>query len=566
MAAVGRRINLSHAVSAWMRRASLRVVAWRTTALPRFGRIPDRLIVAPTDLRAADPFVANEIAEGRFPLAGRLLVSEGKSPFLLELPSREFAVRLHSFSWLKHVRASKSDDHATVARRLTDEWLGVHARRIGGMAWEPDIAAQRVIAWLSHSTVLLKSADMGFYRRFLRSLAEHVRYIEKAVQFAPDGEPRLRVRIAIAMASLAIPSPERRIAQAAQQLNDELDRQILADGGHISRNPRAGLELLLDLLPLRQTYVNLGFDLPARLVPAIDRMFPVLRFFRHQGGELALFNGATTTLANELMSVLRYDETAGTPFKALPHMHYHRLAVSGSVIIMDTGAPLSPELSRDAHAGCLSFELSSGKHRYLINSGAPRFAGEHYRQLSRATAAHTTLTLNDTSSSRLSKSANAGPIFADGVAQVTAERNESKEGGQGLVATHDGYLAPFGLIHERAIQMNSTGTLLRGKDRLRTADGVDPASERLDKVSLRFHVHPLIDIRRIDEHEVRLIAPDGEYWTFSSVDAEVLIEDDVFFADPSGLRASRQLELTYAAGELPEVQWVMTKKTNSTNP
>jgi uncharacterized heparinase superfamily protein len=555
-----RRKFLSHYVGEAFRRSSLQFAAWRAIALPSFRRVPDRLIVAPTDLRASDAFVAEEIAEGRFPLAGRLLVTEGKSPFSLELPSREFAARLHSFSWLRHVRASKSDTHMAVARRLTDEWLASHGKKITGIAWDPDTTAQRIIAWLSHSTVLLKSADIGFYRRFLRSLTAHIRYLEKTAHFSPDGETRLRVRVALAVSSVSIPSSSRKIKRAAQLLDHELDRQILADGGHISRNPRAGLELLLDLLPLRQTYVNLGHDLPGRLIPAIDRMYPALRFFRHQGGELALFNGATTTLANELMSVLRYDETAGKPFKALPHMHYQRLAVADTVIMMDTGMPLSAEMSKTAHAGCLSFEMSSGKHRYIINSGAPRFAGDHYRQLARATAAHSTLTLNDTSSSRISKSAVSGPVFADGVSKVSVERHESDEGAEGLTASHDGYIDPFGLIHERTIQVNSAGTLIRGKDRLKTPAGADPERSAEDQAVIRFHIHPQIEIKPVDKHEVRLVAPDGESWTISALDTEVTIEDDVFFADPSGIRASKQIELVFPVGELPEVQWVMTKK------
>lgn len=559
----GRRRHLSHYVREAFRRSSLRVAAFRTTALPSLRRVPDRLIVAPTDLRAADPFIADEIAEGRFPLGGRMLAVDGESVFAVDPPSEDFAFRLHSFSWLRHIRAARNDAHSAVARRLIDEWLQEHGRRPRGPAWEPNTVAQRIIAWLSHSTVVLRNADLGFYRRFLRSLTAQVRFLEKTAHFVPDGEPRLRVRIALAMASVSIPSPPRRIKRAAQLLDAELDRQILPDGGHVSRNPRAGLELLLDLLPLRQTYVNLGYDVPQRLIPAIDRMYPALRFFRHQGGELALFNGATTTLANELLSVLRYDETTGKPFKALPHMHYQRLAVNDTVIIMDTGMPLSPEMSKTAHAGCLSFEMSSGKHRFIINSGAPRFGNGQYRQLARATAAHSTLVLNDTSSCRISKSAVSGPIFIDGISEVEVEREESEEGAEGLVAWHDGYVTPFGLIHERSIHVNSAGTMIRGKDRLSKPDGSDPDPDSQDVAVIRFHVPPQIEIRIVDKHEVRLVAPDGDSWTLSALDVEVKVEDDVFFADPSGIRASRQVEISFNVAELPEVQWVMLRRAAS---
>lgn len=560
MRASERQRYLSQYIREAWRRFSLRLAAFRVMALPSLARIPDRLIVAPTDLRANDPFIAEEIAEGRFPLAGRLLETNGESPFSLELPSAEFAARLHSFSWLKHVRAAKNDRYCAIARGIANDWISTHGRRVSGVAWEPDITAQRIISWLSHSTVLLRGADMGFYRRFLRSLSAQVRYLDKTAHFAPDGEARMRVRIALAIASLAIPSSPGRIRRSARHLDHELERQILSDGGHISRNPRTGLELLLDFLPLRQTYVNLDQDLPSRLIPSIDRMYPALRFFRHQGGELALFNGATTTLANELMSALRYDETAGKPFKALPRMNYHRLAVRDTVVIMDTGMALTAEMSRTGHAGCLSFEMSSGKYRFIINSGAPRFAGEHYRQLARATAAHSTVTVNDTSSSRISKSHVTGPIFSDGVSVVDVIRHDSAEGADGLTASHDGYLEIFGLIHERTIQVNSGGTMIRGKDRLRTADGNDPPADAEITAVIRFHIHPHIEVRTVDKHEVRLVAPDGETWIVSTLDAEITVEDDVFFADPSGIAASRQLEMVFAPGEIPEIQWVMNRK------
>ena len=77
------------------------------------------------------------------------------------------------------------------------------------------------------------------------------------------------VRIALAVATVSLASSNGRLRRAARHLDRELDRQILGDGGHISRNSRTGLELLFELLPLRQTYVNLGHDIPARLMPAI---------------------------------------------------------------------------------------------------------------------------------------------------------------------------------------------------------------------------------------------------------------------------------------------------------
>ena len=103
-----RRLSYLYVREGW-RRVSRRLSIGRVSTLRFTGSTPNRLIVAPTDLRAVDPFVAEEILAGRFPLAGRVLDTEGDSPFEIDLPSREFAARLHSFGWLRHLRAIRED-------------------------------------------------------------------------------------------------------------------------------------------------------------------------------------------------------------------------------------------------------------------------------------------------------------------------------------------------------------------------------------------------------------------------------------------------------------------------
>ncbi|MET3856707.1 putative heparinase superfamily protein [Rhizobium sp. OAE497] len=535
------------------RAALLRLRAFRHTI-----QAPERLIVAPTDLRAIDSHVADEIMNGRFPLAGRMLETNGKSPFAFTLPSRAFANRLHGFGWLRHMRAYKSDRASLIARSIVDSWLSLHSGRIEGVAWEIDVTAQRVIAWLSHSPVVLHNADRGFYRRFMRSLAFQVRYLRRMAPYAPAGEVLFRLRIALAMASISMPMRAGVLRKAALALDNEFDLQILPDGGHISRNPRAGLELLLDLLPLRQTYVNLGHDLPQKLISGIDRMYPALRFFRHQDGDLALFNGATSTLANELMSVLRYDETAGQPFKAMPHSRYQRLAAGKTVVIADTGTPPVGPLSRTAHAGCLSFEMSSGRHRFIVNSGSPKFAGKRYVQMARTTATHSTVTLNDTSSSHFSPSEFLGHVMTDMVDTVTVERAETEDGRDGLKMVHDGYLRDFGVLHERELSMNSAGAIIAGRDRL-ILPGEKVSDEPL-KAAVRFHIHPSINLKQNDRESILLTAPDGESWLFSSPGNEVLISEDIFFADASGICGSDQIEIDFDFAEKPEIRWFLSRK------
>ncbi|WP_390920737.1 heparinase II/III family protein [Neorhizobium turbinariae] len=540
------------------RRLCRRSVGFRLAVTSSMLQVPDRLIVAPTDLRALDPFVAEEMLEGRYLLAGRVLETLGHSPFTVDLPSHAFAERLHSFAWLRHIRANKTEAACAHARQLVGEWIARHGKRRRGVAWEANVLAERVIAWLSHSTVILQGAEAGFYRRFMKSLAYQVRYLRKLIGCTPAGEARLRMRIALAMASISMPTRAAYIRREGNRLDRELERQILADGGHVSRNPRAILDLLIDLLPLRQTYINLGHDLPQKLIPAIDRMYPALRFFRHQGGDLALFNGATGTPASELISVLRYDETAGKPFKALPHMNYQRLSTEGTTIIVDTGHPSSSDLSRGANAGCLSFEMSSGRHRFIINSGTPKYGSRSYREAARSTAAHSTVTLNETSSSRFSKSRLTGPLIIGGVSDVQVERWEDPHGNDWLRASHDGYLNEFGYLHQREIGLAAKGNKIKGHDRLIVPEG-KPTRDEILSVAARFHIHPAIALSRQDNESVRMRAPDGETWIFTAPGLHVMIDEDIFFADVSGVRPSQQLVIELTLPETTDIRWMLRR-------
>ncbi len=342
------------------------------------GFTPDRILIAPSDLRVADPQLAQEFYHGRFALAGRLVETGGLSPS----PSNR--QRLNGKQPFR-VSAGCAISKAPIAnwqppmRALVDDWMRMFGKRIGGIAWAPEVTAQRIIAWLQHSNLILSGAELPAYRKFMRSLAMQVRYLRTVAAAMDDGEERLRARIALAFAALALPVSPPTARAARRNLEYELKRQIMPDGGHISRNPVTVLELLADLLPLRQTYANGTESPPKALIEAVERMLPALRFFRHQDGSLALFNGVGPTMPERIISVLRHDETAGSPLTHAPYSGYERLSMGSTTIIADTGLPPPVTASRDAHAGCLAFEMSSGRQRYIVNSGIDRFGPPEFR-------------------------------------------------------------------------------------------------------------------------------------------------------------------------------------------
>lgn len=543
------------------RRARLRMrvgplFRWRFS-----GRSPERVLVAPPDLRLADGHIAADIYAGRFALAGHVVEAGGESPFRLDVSNRAWTEALHGFRWLRHMREAGTDLANANARALVTDWIAIHGGRICEPAWNPSTTAIRVIAWLQHSTVVLQGCELPFYRTYLRSLSAQIRYLRAMVPDMPAGEDRLRARIAIALASLSLPQSPASVRQAARRLDAELKDQILPDGGHVSRSPLALLELLADLLPLRQTYASQGETPPPELIPAVERMLPMLRFFRHQDGNLARFNGAGATSPDRIMAILQHDESQGAPLTNATHSGFNRLQLGNTTVIVDTGAAPPADVAGRAHAGCLSFEMSSGRHHFIVNCGVDNYGPPEYLALSRATAAHSTATLNDTSSARFATSGwTSGIIGAplvQGPRKTPCERSDG-EGHRAFTASHDGYAARFGIIHERNLVLRENGHILDGTDRFHRPNG-EPPTAKNDAVALRFHIHPDIGVWQDEHGQVILAAPAGDNWIFTTGGARPTVEDSIFFAGIAGPERTRQIVLFFNASELPEVRWRFTR-------
>jgi uncharacterized heparinase superfamily protein len=526
----------------------------------------DRLIIAPHDLRTADATRAAEIYAGRFVFAGKIVTCHGRSIFDLEPPSEDWEVALLGFGWLRHLRAADTALTRANARSLVDDWISNPARKrsIGRRA---DVLARRVISLLSQAPLVLGDTDGKFYRRYLRGLTREIRYLRYTMLDIPDGVPRLQVLIALCYASLCLANQARHIRGATRKLSDELQRQILPDGGPISRNPGALIELLIDLLPLRQTFAARNIAPPPALLNAIDRMMPMLRFFRHGDGSFALFNGMSNAPSDLLATLLAYDDTHGVPMASMPHTGFQRLDAGAMTVIMDTGPPPAPNVSHDAHAGCLSFEMSAGPSRIVINCGMPATGRDNWRAFARGTPAHSTLTYHSTSScqfvelSAVKRLLQGSPIIS-GPTDVEAYRQEVANGLL-LTTSHDGYLAQFGVIHRRVLMIAHDGSRLDGEDTLLPAHGGRMKDTDTD-YALRFHLHPSVKASRLsDARGVMLVLPNRDVWTFEALDDKVDLEDSVFLAGTDGPRRTAQIVIQQDSRHASSIRWSFVRSTAS---
>jgi len=525
---------------------------WRFT-----GFRPSQILVIPSDLHLADPALAHEFYHGCFPLAGRVVRAGSHSPFIVEPPSDDWETALHDFGWLRHLAAAGTELADAHARALVSDWITVCGRRINGASWRGDVTARRVIAWLSHADMILHKGSAAFEKQFLKMLGIQVRYLRTVIASMAKNEGRLRAAIALALAALALPVPAGISRRARAVLEREIRRQILPDGGLQSRNPAMILDILADLIALQQCYSESNQTPSPLLMAAIDRMLPALRFFRHGDGTLANFNGVGPILPERLELVLAQDETDAIPFVHAPYSGYQRLVSGRTTVIADIGAPPPRVCSRQANAGCLSFEMSSGEHRFIINCGIDPFGQQDVRFLGRLTAAHSTMTLNNASSCHFRHGGRLDGVILDGPRNVQFEELEGANS-KGFIASHDGYRRNFGLLHQRSMQLDSSGDLLQGSDCFLGADGVSAPENPHDEAAIRFHLHPDVRVRYYDNPStpvLELTQNGGDTWLFSA-DSEISLEDSICLSSLEGPVRTRQIVLALRPSDQPKVNWI----------
>jgi len=527
------------------------------------GTKAEQLLLAPQELRTADPSFATEFYNGHLGLAGRLAEVNIESPFEIAPPSEGWARELYGFGWLRHLRAADSELSREQAKAFVRDFIALR-RSHHALAWKPEIVARRVISWLSNSVLVLDSGEPEAYDSFLKALTLQLRYLSASYRDAPDGVPRLLSLMALIYAGLCIAEQQAVVDRYSRPFGKELERQILPDGGHISRNPDALIELLLDLLPLRQCFVARDRAPPKELTGAIDRIMPMLRFFRTGDGTLARFNGAGPTQTDALATVLAYDDVEGSPVRAAANSNYVRLVCGTTMLICDTGPAPAHSLSGSAHAGFLSFEMSSAMEPMIVNCGAPALDHQDWRPFARSTAAHSTLTFEDESSAAFASSGAGDEVAGDAalIGPLHAKGGLDDQGGTlRIEGSHDGYLARFGVRHARQILVAPDGLLVSGEDRLSAPAGLkSPEGDPMaGYYAIRFHLHPALRATMAaDGGSAVLTLRNGEAWKISSDAPETKTEESFFIADARGAQPASQVVLTGAMGEASDLRIAWT--------
>jgi uncharacterized heparinase superfamily protein len=577
--AASRRVTLSDVVGAGARRLRREasdlanaIALYRVPALS--GKAPQALSVIPASLSRGDKARGAAILSGRFVLVGETLeLAPGDSVWESRAPSRRFAEALHGFDWLADLLAVDDPEARALAGALVDDWIARFGRW-NWFSWEPRVLERRLRAWLLSGEVVFSGDDAPAR---LHALGRQTRRLARALAVIEPDHSALDAAITLALAMVALDMGGAPAARAGAALEAALKAQILADGGHISRNPERAAQCLIALCVLDTAAISASSALPAEVRRAMDRLAGFVRFARLPGGGLARFHGGGEGDPRAMDLALKHvaggkKVPARPGFNVAPHSAFHRAEAGGAVVMFDGGPPPPGLHAAQSHASALAFEFAALGGPIVVNCGWSADQPGPWREAVRATAAHSALTLEETSSARLLgpgwRRDLLGARVARGPDPVKLRRNE-EDLGVWLEASHDGYRRRFGLSVRRRLFLAVDGGDMRGEDGLfrPVDDGAPDDPEAHLRFSIRFHLHP--DVRASlsrDSLSALLVAPNGEGWRFRTDGGPVRLEKSVYLAGGAPPRRSTQLVVSgeaepYGGGERApnRVRWAFQR-------
>tara|TARA_B100000989_G_scaffold1426_1_gene922 strand:- start:5 stop:1162 length:1158 start_codon:yes stop_codon:yes gene_type:complete len=193
-------------------------------------------------------------------------------------------------------------------------------------------------------------------------------------------------------------------------------------------------------------------------------------------------------------------------------------------IAMDVGSSPNFKYSQDYQSGALSFEIISNGKKLITNCGYYKKNNQNLNEISKSSAAHSTLTIDDNSSCKFTKRKDK-LILKTGL--KVGQKNSIFESNYWKIsAAHDGYFKKFKSIHKRNIEFFPEKMKFVGNDKV-----ITKKNNFNFKFDIRFHLEPNIKLMKTQDNKSILIELEDEGWKFTCDNYEINIDNGLYFGN-----------------------------------
>jgi len=456
---------------------------------------------------------------------------------------------LNSFFWLfsLDLRSSKKD-----TQNIIYQWINAN-ERYNYKNWKIDVIGKRIIAWISNSKLTYENGSIDYKDKFNGIIKKQINHLINEIESSELINDKIIGCAAIILTGLSYPQNNNYLNTGLNLLKKLAKYSLDNDGFPRSRNIRQLSFYLKYFILIREWFKESQNEIPEFINENIYHLGQAYAFIWQNNKIDFLFNGNHQT--NNYNFDL-YLKRLGYSFKNQNNElgGYAILSNKKNSLIMDIGSSPNTKLSSEYQAGALSFEIISNGKKLISNCGYFQKVNHQLNEVSKSSASHSTLIIDDRSSCSFNKLTDKKSKIYKGLKilekKIVFEKNYWK-----INASHNGYLKLYGIIHEREIEFYPEQLKYIGQDKIVSNKGIKNL-----KFEIRFHLEPNIRIMKTQDGKSILIDLDGEGWKFSSENSIINIDKGLYFGEKNSFTDNQNIFISGMTNEENQtIRWEITK-------
>jgi len=456
---------------------------------------------------------------------------------------------LNSFFWLfsLDLKSSKRD-----TQNIILQWIEKN-HRYNSKSWEFDIVAKRIIAWTSNSKLTYEDGNSNYKSNFNEIIIKQINHLINEITRSEWVDDKMIGCAAIILTGLSYQNKDEHLKTGLELLKKLVKYSFNSDGFPKSRSIRQLCFYLKYFVLIREWFKESQSEIPDFINENIYYLGQAYAFTWQNNKRDLLFNGNHKT---NNVDFDHYLKKLGYSFKNQTNElgGYATLSNKKTSLIMDVGSSPDKKFSSNYQAGALSFEIISNGKKLICNSGYFQNHNHQLNELSKSSAVHSTLILDDRSSCKFNKTDNKSSEISHGLKilkkNIVFEKNYWR-----INASHDGYLKQYGIIHEREIEFYPEQIKFIGHDKIISKNNIKDL-----KFEIRFHLEPNIKIMKTQNNKSILIELDGEGWKFNSDNNSMNIDDGLYFGKKDSFVDNQNIVISGMTNdENQTIKWEITK-------
>jgi len=463
--------------------------------------------------------------------------------------------KLHSFLWLTKVDRKNGK---IITKNIIKSWMDIFYNYEPN-TWEMEITARRIIAWVSNTDITLDDSDKVYKKKFFLSLIKQSNFILKNLANIFYGSTKIICCASIILSGIIFKENDLNYKTGIKELEKVIKNFFDENGFPKSRNPEDVFISIKYLILIREWFKEAQKPIPDFLNEIISKSGSCYAMLSCANKQFPLFNGAMEINHKDydiFLKTLKYKFIN----KNFEIANLIKVKKKKFEFFIDCGNPPNNYFAKHYQAGCLAFELISNKQKIICNSGYGKYLSPKLTSLSRSTAAHSTLYLNDTSSCIFQKNKFISKVYGNSLLQkhkvINKNYTEDKDF-YSILASHNGYEKKFGYLHSRAIKISKKEDKIFGQDELKkTKNYSNPLI-----YFIRFHIYPDTKIVKTKAGNSVLISlSNGEGWLLLSETNNFQIEKSIFFGNKNKIINNESISISGSVNkEIISIKWEINR-------